>query len=159
MLPDALAVTHTDPRPVLVVEDSDDDFDTVMHAATLANVHNHLIRAADADVAQSLLACTSANAFAFMLLDYNLPGLDGLALLDQVRRDYSPVDLPVVVFTTSVNPRDRDDFLAAGASAFHIKSVQHADCLHTLESIFVHWLNRTASPNDAAPSPRTGRST
>jgi len=156
MLPDA---THTDPRPVLVVENSDDDFDTVIHAAKLADVHNRLIRAADADVALSLLARTPAGALAFILLDYDLPGLDGLALLGHVRRDFSPAELPVVVFTTSVNLRDRDAFCAAGASAFHIKSVQHADCLLTLETIFAHWLNQTALPNGIAISPHSGLST
>jgi len=159
MLPDATPVTHTDPRPVLVVEDSDDDFDTVIHAATRANVHNRLLRAADADVALSLLAHTPVSALAFMLLDYDLPGLDGLALLVHVRHDFSPAELPVVVFTTSVNLRDRDAFCAAGASAFHVKSVQYVDCLLTLESIFAQWLNRTALPDDTAISPGTGLST
>ena len=139
--------THTDPRPVLVVEDSADDFDTVIKAAKLANVRNRLVRAADADVAQRLLTSAPASTFAFMLLDYDLPGMDGLALLNQVRRDAALADLSVVVFTASINPRDRDAFCAAGASAFHVKTVQHADCLHTLESIFAHWLNRAALPN------------
>ena len=139
-----------DPRPVLVVEDSDDDFDTVVAAAARAKVGNRLIRVADADVARRLLATDAASRFAFMLLDYNLRGLDGLAFLDQIRRDGSLAGLPVVVFTTSVNPRDRAVFFAAGASAFHVKSVQYTDCLDTLESIFGHWLHRAPAPHDAA---------
>ena len=156
MLHDASYAKHTDPRPVLVVEDSADDFDTVVQAAMLANVPNRLIRAADADVAWRLLECSPANAFAFMLLDFDVPGLDGLALLKHLRRDATLPDPPVVVFTTSINPRDRDAFCAAGASAFHVKSVQHADCLHTLESIFSHWLNPAVLRDGAAISPRAG---
>ena len=156
MLADTTHAMHTDPRPVLVIEDSADDFDTVIKAATLAKVNNRLIRAADADVARRLLSSAPASTFAFMLLDYDLPGLDGLALLDHVRRDAALADLPVVVFTASINPRDRDAFRAAGASAFHVKSVQHADCLQTLESIFAHWLNRAALSDDAAASARMG---
>ena len=154
----ATQATHTDPRPVLVVEDSADDFDTVIQAATLANVHNRLIRAADGDVAQRLLKSAPASTFAFMLLDYDLPGLDGLALLDHLRRDRLLADLPVVVFTTSINPRDRDVFFAAGASAFHVKSVEHAACLHTLESIFAHWLNRAALRDGTATASHARRS-
>lgn len=135
-------------RAVLVVEDCDDDFDTVLEAATRAGVSHWLIRAADAEAAQSLLARDAVGALAFMLLDYNLPGLDGLALLHTVRRDPALAALPVVIYTTSVNPRDRDAFLRAGANAFHPKSVQHADCLRTLESIFDHWLIRAVPPPD-----------
>lgn len=133
-------------RPVLVVEDSDDDFGTVLEAASRAKVSNHLVRAADAEVARVLLAHDAAGSFAFILLDYNLPGLDGLALLEMVRRDAALATLPAVVFSTSVNPRDRDAFYLAGANAFHIKNVQHTECLRTLESIFDHWLNRAAAP-------------
>jgi CheY-like chemotaxis protein len=133
----------------MLVEDSDDDFDTVVDAAIRAHVGNRLVRAADVDAARRLLAFDPADAFAFMLLDYNLPGLDGLVLLDHVRRKSLSTHLPVVVFTTSVNPRDRDVFCEAGASAFHVKSVDYADCMRTLESIFDHWLNRVA-PHDGA---------
>lgn len=150
--PDTIPSTHTDLRPVLVVEDSDDDFDTVIKAAKLANARNRLIRAANADVAQHLLTSEPAGTFAFMLLDYDLPGIDGLALLEYVRRDAALADLSVVVFTASINPRDREAFCAAGASAFHVKSVQHGNCLHTLESIFAHWLNQATRPLPMAVS-------
>ncbi len=147
-----------DLRPVLVVEDSDDDFDTVVVAAARTRRHNRLVRAANADAAWQLLTLNPADAFAFMLLDYNLPGLDGLALLDQVRHGGLLARLPVVVFTTSVNPRDRDAFSQAGASAFHVKSVRHSDCLDTLESIFDQWLKAGAPPATAALSEAARRS-
>jgi CheY-like chemotaxis protein len=120
-----LDATATDLRPVLVVEDSDDDFDTMLIAAARANVSNPLVRAADADAARRLLATDTAGSFSFMLLDHNLPGTDGLDLLEQARRDGSLAGLAVVVFSTSVNPGDRALFLAAGAGAFHVKSVQY----------------------------------
>ena len=145
-------ITGADLRPVLVVEDSDDDFDTVVIAAARAKVGNLLVRASDADAARRLLAADTAGSFAFMLFDHTLPGPDGLAFLDEVRRDGSLAGLPVVVFTTSVNPRDRAVFFAAGASAFHVKNVQHSDCLDTLQSIFGRWLNGAPPPNDAAVS-------
>jgi hypothetical protein len=50
------------------------------------------------------------------------------------------------VFTTSVNPRDRDAFHAAGANAYHVKTVRYDACLLTLETIFDDWLRRVAGP-------------
>ncbi len=150
-----LEAVSTDPRPVLVVEDCDDDFDTIVVAAARAQVCNRLIRAADAETAWRLLARDQTGAYAFMLLDYNLRCLDGLALLHQLRRDGVLEHLAVVVYTTSVNPSDRDAFCASGASAFHVKSVQYTDCLATLKAIFERWLDRAARPNDAALSSAT----
>lgn len=135
-----------DDRPILVVEDCDDDFDTVLEAARRAGVGNPLVRATDADTARSLLARRPAGEFAFVLLDYNLPGADGLALLEGLRRELSMAVLPAVVFTTSVNPLDRDAFDRAGANAFHAKSVQYDVCLDTLQAIFDRWLQRAPPP-------------
>lgn len=146
-----------DLRPVLVVEDSDDDFDTVVVAAARAKVGNRLVRASDAERAWQLLARDPVGSFAFILLDYDLQGPDGLAFLGQVRRNGLWAQLPVVVLTTSVNPRDRDVFCAAGANAFHVKSVQYTDCLCAIESIFGRWLNPSTLTKDAAmPSPARG---
>jgi CheY-like chemotaxis protein len=144
--------TEVDRRRVLVVEDCDDDFDTVFEAATRAHVSNRLIRAADAEAARSLLARDAAGSFAFMLLDYNLPGMDGLALLEAVRRDPALAALPAVIYTTSVNPGDRDAFCRAGANAFHVKSVQHTDCLRTLAFIFAQWLGDVPPHGAAMPT-------
>ena len=133
-------------RPILVVEDTQDDFETVVEAARRARLQNPLVHAPDADAAHGLLASASRDTFAFMLLDYNLPGMDGLTFLREVRQDPIHAKLPVVVFTSSVNPRDRDAFYAAGADAFHIKQLRFEDCLSTLQHIFDKWLKQQTVP-------------
>jgi two-component system chemotaxis response regulator CheY len=124
---------------ILVVDDSEDDFQTVCMAATSARVTMPIINAIDADVALAMLDDATDGAFAFMLLDFNLPGVDGLTFLRQVRLHPVHGRMPVVVLTASVNPRDREAFLAAGADAFHVKTVRLEDCLMTLATIFQRW--------------------
>lgn len=133
-------MNEADDRAVLVVEDSDDDFDTVLAAARLGRVGNPLLRAIDADSAEAMLMQPPPGGYAFMLLDCNLPGRDGLSLLRQMRREPAPSALPVVVFTSSANPRDRQAFDAAGANSYHVKPLQYPDGLRTLQAIFERWL-------------------
>ncbi len=137
-------------RPILVVEDSDDDFDTVLEAARLAQVRNRIMRADTAEAGRALLAGQVANPFAFVLLDCSLPGEGGLAFLQALRSSPTTALLPAVVFTASINPRDRDAFYAAGANAYHVKKVAFADCLAALESIFRYWLSSAVLPDPGA---------
>jgi two-component system, chemotaxis family, chemotaxis protein CheY len=112
----------------------------------LERVLNRLVHAVDADAALLLLTTQHADSFAFMLLDYNLPGQDGLSLLRELRLNPLMQRMPIVVFTTSVNPVDRDAFYAAGANAYHVKTVRYAACLQSLEDIFTYWLGPVSLP-------------
>jgi two-component system chemotaxis response regulator CheY len=141
-------------RPILVVEDSEEDFDTIQEAARRSGVRNRLVWATDADIARSLLPPGGGDAYAFMLLDSNLPGTDGRTFLQELRQDPDYRRLPAVVFTTSVNPRDCDAFYEAGANAYHIKSVRFDECMSTLAGIFQYWLNLAVLPDKI----RAGRS-
>jgi len=138
--------------PILVVDDSDDDFDTVAQAAQRAGIRNQLVHARDAEQARAALAATPPPAFAFMLLDCSLPGDDGLSLLKQLRQHPLHGCLPVVVLTASINPRDRNAFYAAGANAYHVKTVSFSDSLATLRHVFDYWLTHTILPANNALS-------
>ena len=134
--------------PVLVVEDSDDDYDTIVEGARRAGVPNPLVHAPDAAVARARLG--EPHAYAFVLLDHNLPGTDGLDLLAELRALPGRATLPVVVFTTSGSARDCAAFYRAGANAYHVKSVRFDECIDTLQAVFGYWLRRVALP--PAPS-------
>lgn len=150
-------VGRRDRRPVLVVEDTDDDYDTVVEAALRAQVDNRLVHAADAGSAARLLYAAPADTFSFMLLDYNLPGVDGLEFLQTLRSHPVHGMLPVVIFTASVNPRDCKAFHAAGASAYHVKAMRFDQCLVTLEGIFDRWLTPPTSCEATAGTPVQGK--
>lgn len=56
-----------------------------------------------------------------ILLDLALPYLSGFDVLKQMRREPAYSHIPVVVLTTSSNPKDRENCLEMGASAFFSK--------------------------------------
>ena len=125
------------PRTVLVVEDLDDDFDTVAEAAEAAGAR--LVRARTLGEARALVRSS-----ALVLLDVNLP--DGPADAFVRAHRAAGAVTPVVVFSTSVAPRDVRAMLAAGANAYHVKSLRQADALATLAVLFAYWLTAARLP-------------
>ena len=91
-----------------------------------------------------------------MLLDNNLPGRNGIEFLREVRADPAHRCLPVVMFTTSTSPRDRDGCYEAGANAYHVKSVRYDECIATLRTIFGYWLGPVELPEPRRRRTETG---
>lgn len=146
--------------PVLVVEDSDLDFDTILEATKRADIQNRIVHATDAEAAWNLLPPEGpAEPFAFILLDQNLPGMMGSEFLRELRSTKAYRSIPVVLYTTSDNPRDRAACYEAGANAYHVKSVRFDECLLLLGELFDYWLRRVSLPdpyNGRGPHPKVG---
>jgi CheY-like chemotaxis protein len=137
-------------RHILVVEDSDEDFATVLDAARRAGVPNEIRRATSGDecLQQLRLSALKHDALpALVLLDLNTPKCDGRDALREIKQDDRLRALPLVVLTTSANPRDLHFCYASGANAYHVKPVQYRDHLRILEQIFGYWLKSAVLPN------------
>lgn len=136
-------------HPIVVVEDLDEDFDTVLIATRLAGVRHEIRRAVSGDECMRLLRGAGGKPtaqFALMLLDLNTPQGDGRSALQQIRADPELSAVPLVVFSTSASPRDVDFCYANGANAYHVKPVSHAEHLLVLQSIFAYWLGSVLLP-------------
>jgi two-component system, response regulator len=128
---------------ILVVEDSDEDFETVLDAAQRAGVTHEIRRATTGDEGLRLLHESAQNQNtipALVLLDLNTPNDDGRHALREIKQDDLLRAIPLVVLSTSANPRDLTFCYASGANAYHVKPVEHAVHLQVLEQIFSYWL-------------------
>ena len=137
-------------RHVLVVEDSDDDFETVQDAARRAGLAHPLRRALTGDDCLLQLRAGGPRPGALpalVLMDLNTPCGDGRDALLRMRQDAALRAVPVVVLSTSGNPRDVACCYETGANAFHVKPVQHAEHLRVLADIFAYWLGRAVLPS------------
>ena len=138
--------------PILVLEDSDEDFDTLLEAAETSRIRNSVERATTGDdCVQRLLDCVASEAPlpAVVLLDLNTPGMDGRGALAAIRQHEALRQLPVVVFSTSGNPSDVANCYARGANAYHVKPVRYDEHLHVLDQIFSYWLSAVTLPGVA----------
>ena len=92
-----------------------------------------------------------------VLLDLNMPILDGFQTLAQLRSQVAYETLPVVILTTSNQPSDVQRAYEMGANSFITKPHQYADLLRTVQELGQYWLNmaqlpRTHQPGDGAGS-------
>ena len=76
---------------------------------------------------------------ALILLDLNMPGMDGLAVLEALKQDKALRAIPVVVFTTSDRPQDVQGSYERYANCFITKPGEYREymaVLHTIESFW-----------------------
>lgn len=153
------SMTDITEAPILVVEDSDDDFDTLRHAVAEAGVRRLIHRAASGgDCLELLLGERGAGGKAgegkvalplrpvLILMDLNSHGLDGREALVIIKADTSLNKIPLVVLTTSANPKDVVFCYQAGANAYHIKPVRHDHYLLLVRSLLHYWLESATLP-------------
>ena len=137
-----------DARPVLVVEDSDEDFDTVREALKKSGRPNALWRATTGGKGLELLRSAVGGAVrpALVLMDLNTPAIDGREALETIKTSPMFRDLPVVVLSTSANVKDLSFCYRVGANAYHVKPVRYADHIQVLLAVFTYWLGAVALP-------------
>ena len=144
----------TQQQRIMVVEDSEEDFETVKDAARRSAMPYTIVRATSGEECLRLLRSSPqgrAPMPLLLLLDLNTPNDDGRDVLREIRATANLHSLPVVVLSGSDNPRDLQFCYGCGANAYHVKSVNHAKHLQVLEDIFHYWLNTVRLPNPTCP--------
>lgn len=74
-----------------------------------------------------------------LLLDINMPKMDGLSVLQYIRNDGYMRHLPVVVLTTSKNEEDRLKSYNLGANAYIVKPVGFENFSNAVRTIHLFW--------------------
>ena len=130
-------------QSILVVEDNDEDFETVVEAVRRCGISNPVRRAISGDSGLHMLQAdvqARSSLPVLVLLDLNTPSGDGRDALRQIKQDPRLRVIPTVVLSTSTNPRDVDFCHAHHANAYHAKPVSHPAHLRILQDILSYWL-------------------
>lgn len=137
--------------PLLVVEDSDEDFDTLVEAFHASGQTRTIHRALSGDACIAFLRGESGDPStlpyvtpALIFMDLNSHGLDGREALVVIKNDPCLKKIPLVILTTSSNPKDLTFCLNAGANAYHVKPVRYDHYLRLLGSVLHYWLESAA---------------
>jgi two-component system, cell cycle response regulator DivK len=98
---------------ILIVEDNE------RNLRLLRDVLNHLGYATlESSTAEDALAVARAQRPALILMDVQLPGMDGVEALRRLRSDPATAEIRVVAVTAFAMPADRERFLAAGFDGY-----------------------------------------
>lgn len=137
-------------QPILLVEDSPEDFETAERAFRKSGLKNPIIRCADGDEALELLFRRGRFADAprpgVVLLDLNLPGTDGREVLAEIKADPQLKHIPVIVLTTSSDDRDVQACYQAGASSYIQKPVDLEGFMRAIERLNDYWFEVVILP-------------
>jgi len=108
----------TAPARVLVVDDNEATLEMARFLLTRAGM-----TVATALDSASALAQVAPFAPDLVLMDIQLPGIDGLALTQQLRSQPSPRPLVIIAFTAFAMKGDREKFVAAGCDGYIAKPI------------------------------------
>lgn len=140
-------------KVILLVEDNEDDVLLAMRALKKNKIANEVVVARDGVAALDYLFGTGASAGRdtseqpkLVLLDLNLPRLDGHDVLKRLRADNLTRYVPVVVLTSSKEDEDLIRSYANGVNAYVRKSVEFDRFMDAVNTLGVFWLllNQTA---------------
>lgn len=131
---------------LIVVEDSDDDFDTVREAIAHGALNAQVRRALTGGDALDLIAAAEKGQKLVVMLDLNTPGVNGREALVAIKKDPRLQTVPVVVLTTSADPRDLSFCYAAGVNAYHVKPLSYPEHRKLISDTLGYWLARVTLP-------------
>ena len=134
-------------KEILLVEDNPDDVELTRIAFTQAKIANKLVVARDGAEALDYLFARGAHADrdptqlpSIVLLDLNLPKVDGREVLQAIRGNELTRSVPVVVLTTSVEPFDVEASYALGVNSYIQKPVDFEHFVWAVQQVGLYWL-------------------
>lgn len=138
-------------KTILLVEDNRSDIDLTIRAFEKAHIPNELVVAEDGQQALELLIGNGQDKEnwelpALVLLDINLPKVDGIEVLREIRRNETTHNQLVVILTSSTEERDMKEAYDLGVNSYIRKPVDFRQFSTVIESLGNYWLTINETP-------------
>jgi len=132
---------------LFVVEDNEQDYEMFQRSVKRSNVECQLHRFETGDDAlQYLIYSDNDKNFlkskkpALILLDLNLPGTDGHTVLKTLKLNAALKLIPIVIFSTSSNPKDLESCYKNGANGYVVKPLDGSLFHENIKLLLQYWL-------------------
>jgi len=127
------------PKPILLVEDDSVDAMTVKRAMRDLKVDHSVIHLVNGEEAMKYLTSPDTEKPFVVLLDLNMPKMNGIEFLKAMKTHPELKTIPVIVLTTSKEQQDILGSFELGASGYMVKPVDYSKFVEILSKIVTYW--------------------
>ncbi len=126
-------------KPILLVEDDQVDFMTVKRALKEIHVTNPVVHVENGEEALKYLRDPDNVKPCIILLDLNMPVMNGIEFLQVDKHDAQLKGIPVVVLTTSEEQQDKVNSFNLGVAGYMAKPVDYQKFVEIMRTIDAYW--------------------
>ncbi|MCF8056333.1 MAG: response regulator [Desulfocapsa sp.] len=126
-------------RTILLVEDDKVDVMTVKRACRELKLTNPLVVTGNGEEALEYLRNPDNERPCIILLDLNMPKMNGLEFLTVAKKDSELKPIPVIVLTTSHEDQDRIQSFNLGVAGYMLKPVSYQRFIEMVRTIDMYW--------------------
>lgn len=130
---------HNTSRPILLVEDDRVDVMTIMRALKEIHVVNPVVTVEHGEAALAYLRDPASERPCIILLDLNMPIMNGIEFLQHAKQDPLLRAIPVVVLTTSEEQPDKLRSFEFGVAGYMAKPVDYRRFVEMMRSVDMYW--------------------
>lgn len=124
---------------ILIAEDDDGHADLIVEGLRDSGVMNNVIRFSDGqeiwEFLSTLIVDADENVSYLILLDINMPKMDGIEVLDKIKSNTSLKVMPVMMLTTTDDPREVERCYQLGCNVYITKPIDFNKFAETLKRI------------------------
>ena len=126
-------------KPILLVEDDQVDVMSIKRALKDLNVTNRLYVTGNGEEAIKFLNKTENELPCLILLDINMPRMNGIEFLKIAKHHNRLKLIPVVVLTSSEEEQDRMDSFELGIAGYMLKPDDYKKLVEVIRAIDLYW--------------------
>jgi two-component system, cell cycle response regulator DivK len=115
---------------ILIVEDNEKNRKLVRDVLQVKSYHT-----IESETAEEGIKLALTQSPALILMDIQLPGIDGITALKQLRADPKTKDIPVIAITASAMTHNRKTMLAEGFDGYQTKPISLKEFLGEIERV------------------------
>lgn len=126
-------------KPILLVEDGRVDTMITQRAFKELKIPNQLLATGNGEEALEYLKDENTEKPCLVLLDLNMPRMNGIEFLEIIKQDDNLKKIPVIILTTSNEEKDKIESFRLSVAGYMVKPIEYHQFVEMIKTIDVYW--------------------